>query len=293
MALGPRVKGKKAVRRVPLNLKVPPALRKSMEKAADRSGRSLGAEVEFRVHEYEAMRQFVDNLLADSAILTLSVGLRTLRKGAIVPIMKSSLDESLPSLERAIATAACISNLFETVLDHAVNTLSEKTTAGITEARTQGREAGDLEEGFVSEGVVSVLSALIVSNARKCGEDLASSVAPTIGPYVWDICFDEDDKLRSTAPGMGYELMGTPFGSSVSLPPSFMPPLQTEANRLAVAKKFKKSRAVRDTAKHQMSEGQHPGMSEDEVVDMLYDDLLKSLGMNLTESPADATSNQT
>ena len=207
--------------------------------------------------------------------------------------MKSSLDESLPSLERAIATAACISNLFETVLYHAVNALTEKTTAGITEARTQSREAGDLEEGFVSEGVVSVLSALIVSNARKCGEALASSVAPTIGPYVWDICFDEDDKLRSTAPGMGCELMGTPFGSSVSLPPSFMPPLQTEANRLAFVKKLKKSRAIRDAAKHQMSEGQHPGMSEDEVVDMLYDDLLKPLGMNLTESPADATSNQT
>ena len=105
MAKGPRVRGKAAVRRVPLSLKVPPEVRAILEKAADRSGRSLAAEVEFRVHDYESMRSFVDGLLADSAILTLSVGLRALRKGAIVSIMKSSLDESLPSLERAIATA--------------------------------------------------------------------------------------------------------------------------------------------------------------------------------------------
>ena len=60
MALGPRVKPKGAVRRVPLNLKVPPALRKSMEKAADASGRSLGAEVEYRIQEYEMLRRFFD-----------------------------------------------------------------------------------------------------------------------------------------------------------------------------------------------------------------------------------------
>ena len=87
--------------------------------------------------------------------------------------------------------------------------------------------------------------------------------------------------------------MGTPFVEKCRRPPTYNPPLTTEAKRLDVVKKLKKSRAIRDAAKHQMSEGQHPGMSEDEVVDMLYDDLLKPLGMNLTESPADATSNQT
>ncbi len=60
MKRGPRVKSAGAVRRVPLNMKVPPALRKSIEKAADRSGRSLCAEVEYRCQEYELLRRFFD-----------------------------------------------------------------------------------------------------------------------------------------------------------------------------------------------------------------------------------------
>ena len=60
--LGPKVKPAGAVRRVPLSLKVPPALRKSMEEAADRSGRSLCAEVEYRIQEYELLRKMFDIL---------------------------------------------------------------------------------------------------------------------------------------------------------------------------------------------------------------------------------------
>ena len=59
------MKPKGAVRRVPLNLKVPPALRRSMEAAADRSGRSLGAEVEYRCQEYELLRKMFDILHAE------------------------------------------------------------------------------------------------------------------------------------------------------------------------------------------------------------------------------------
>ncbi len=60
MKRGPRVKSAGAVRRVPLNMRVPPALRKSIEKAADLSGRSLCAEVEYRCQEYEMLRRFFD-----------------------------------------------------------------------------------------------------------------------------------------------------------------------------------------------------------------------------------------
>ncbi len=63
---------------------------------------------------------------------------------------------------------------------------------------------------------------------------------------------------------------------------------QAENDRLAFVKKMKKRGAIRDAAKHQMSEGQHPGMSEDEVVDILFDDLLKPFGMEPSEASPDA-----
>jgi len=263
------------------------SMKANLDEAASENGRSLSGEIQHRLADYESKRAFVDRLLDDGVAITAAVGMETIRKGAISPIMKGSLDESLPSLERAIETAACISNLFDTVADHAGDALTEKTTAGMIEAWTQRREVEDLEEGFDLEGMAPVLSAEIVKNARKCGRSLASSIAPTIGPYFWDVCFDKDDKLRSTAPGMGYGLMGTLLGSSVGLPSAFQPPLQTEADRQAFVAKLKKSGAIRAATKLRMSEGQYPGMSEEEVIDKVYGILLKPFGMDPGEAVPD------
>ena len=99
---------------------------------------------------------------------------------------------------------------------------------------------------------------------------MASRMSTTIGPNIWDICFEKDDPLRSTSIRTGRGLMDM-MGA---LPPTFQPPPQTESERLAFVKKMKKGGAIRDAAKHQISEGQHPGMSEDEVVDMLFGKLM-------------------
>ncbi len=277
MALGPRVKSKTAVRRVPLNLKVPPALRKSMEKAADRSGRSLGAEVEFRAQEYETLRGFVDRLLGDSAAINIAVDLETLRKRARTSPASSISDEETAPLERAVVTAACIAKLFQTVAEHAGHKLAEKRAEKMTDGWTQRIESGDLAADFDIPATAERFSTGLTDIAIQEGERMARHMEAAIGPNIWDVCFNKDDPLRSTSIGTGRGLMGhmgTLLTSGVGLPPSFMPPPQTEDERQAIFEQMKESGTIRDTAKHQINEGQHPGMSEDEVVDMLFGKLM-------------------
>ena len=69
-----------------------------------------------------------------------------------------------------------------------------------------------------------------------------------------------------------------------------MPPLPIEKDRQAFVKKLKRSGAFRDAVKHRMSEGQHPGMSEEEVVDMLFDKLM-TFDSELSEAAPNAKAN--
>ena len=272
MALGPRVKSKTAVRRVPLNLKVPPALRKSMEKAADRSGRSLGAEVEFRAQEYESLRGFVDRLLDDSVAINVAVGMETLRKGARTSAPASITNEETASLERAVLSAACIAELFTTVADHAGQALAKEWKAMLVKGWGQRIKAGDLADDFDIPATAAEISARLTNLAMKEGGSMASHMGATIGPSIWDVCFDKDDPLRSAPPGKGYGLMGTLAGSSVGLPPSFTPPLPTE-EEIKASKNMLKTPEFRATVRRRMSEGQYPGMSEEDAIDKAFDDL--------------------
>jgi hypothetical protein len=127
-----------------------------------------------------------------------------------------------------------------------------------------------------------------MSGTRVAVEDLAT----TLGPFIWDICFDKGDPLRSASIGTGREIMGVLPGSRFSLPEAFMSP-PSEDDRLAFVKKLKNSATIRRAAKNLISEGKHPEKSEQEVVEMLCHDLLAHTGLNLSEARSDATSNQT
>ena len=65
---------------------------------------------------------------------------------------------------------------------------------------------------------------------------------------------DKDDSFRSALVGTGNVL--AKFMTGVSLPPSFMPPRQSDAKRV------KYRRAIRPAAKHQINKGLYPGKSE-------------------------------
>ena len=127
------------------------------------------------------------------------------------------------------------------------------------------------------------ISADISVLAKQSGEHLASDVGPIVGSAIWDICFDKSDALRSASVGAGHGLMGTLRGSSVGPPQSFTQPRPSERHRQTLVKKLKRSSAICDAVKHEMSEGQYPGMSEEEAIDKLSNDLLNDLG---AERPA-------
>ena len=162
------------MRRVPLSLKVPPEVRATMEEAANRSGRSLAAEVEFRVHEYETLRSFLDRLLSNSADLDIALGMGTLRKGTdeVTPPYPSG-----KPLTRAIVTATCMSKLFDEVAEHAAKTLANDTATFMADRWAQQIQTGEikLREGLdvdeataeSSEGFAEISSLMVDATRSK------------------------------------------------------------------------------------------------------------------------------
>jgi hypothetical protein len=249
-------------------------MKASLQRSADEKGGNLSAEILHRLTEYESQRDFIGRLLDDGVAISAAVGLETLRKGARTSPASSISDEKTAPLERAVVTAACVSKLFQTVADHAGHALAEKRATMLTEGWEKKIEAGDLANDFDIPATATKISVDLSNVARQEGEHMAAHMGAAIGPSIWDVCFNKDSPLRSAAPGMGHGLMQTLRGSYVGLPPSFMPPPQTEEDQLAFVAKMKEAGTIRNTAKHQISEGQHAGLSEDEVVDMLYDKLM-------------------
>lgn len=273
-------------RRNTINVRFDDAAHADIEQAALEAGRSQSGEIQHRVNEY----QFLHRLLDDSAAIEVAVVLKNLRKIAGSRAISLESGEQLASLQQAVIAAACISELFRMVAEHTGEALVTGTRAWLADGWEKRISAGDLSDDFDVETTAAEISAKISSHTLRNGKRLASEVGPTVGPSIWDICFEKDDPLRSTSIGAGTGLMGRMSAlltSGVGLPPAFLPPPQAESERLAFVKKTKKRGAIRDAAKHQMSEGQHPGMSEDEVVDMLYDDLLKPFGMDPDEAVPD------
>lgn len=257
-----------------VTVRISGAMKASLQQSADEKGGNLSAEMLHRLTEYEAQRSLIDGLISDSSGIKVAVGLETLRKGAKVSPANSISNNDTASLERAVVTAACISQLFKTVAEHAGKALAEKREISLADIWARRIEAGELRHDFDIQAMATEISSGLSDIAMGWGEDMAEHVGTTIGPNIWDTCFEKNDPLRSTAPGMGYGLMGTLHGSSVGLPPSFIPPLQTEDDWIASVKKKKDSGMLRDAAKGRISDGQYPGKSEDEVVDMLYDELM-------------------
>ena len=241
-----------------VTVRISEAMKASLQRAADEKGGNLSAEILHRLADYKSLRGFIDRLLDDSMAINVAVGLKTLRERIRASKANSSSDDETASLECAVATAACISELFTVVADHAGHALAAKSAADL------------------------------VDPAIKEGESMASQVGATIGPNIWDVCFAKDNPLRSTSMGDG--LMGnmsTLLTSGVRLPLPFMPLPTIELNRDAFVGVWKDSEAIRDAAKHQINEGRHPGKSEKEVIDILFDDLVKSFSMEPSETSPD------
>ena len=244
-----------------------------MEKAADRSGRSLGAEVEFRAQEYETLRDFVDRLLDDSAAINIAVGFVTLRKSVETTAGVTSDDEEI-SLERALITAACISELFKVVADHAGQALAEKRATILAENWARRIEDGDLKHDFDIQAAAAQISEGFSDIWMKMGQNLVFDIGATIGPDIWGVCFDKDDPLRSPPlRGLG-RLAGNLHDSSVDLPLRFMLPLPTKKKFKASIDMPKDTSELRATAKRRMSKGQYSGMSEEDAIDAVFDELL-------------------
>ena len=255
-------------------------MKASMDEAAEATGRSLSGEIQHRLADYESMRSLVDRLLDDSVNINIAVGLKTLRNGTETTPPGSLTNEETISLERAVFTAACIAKLFKTVAEHAGHALTAKRETMLTAGWAQKVEAGDLADDFDIPVMAAKFSADLTNHITQDGERMALNMGTTIGPSIWDVCFDKDDPFRSALVGAGNVLAN--FWTGVSLPPSFMPPPQSDTKRM----KYRK--ATRPAAKHQIDKGLYPGKSEDEVVNILLDDLLESYGSNESEGLPDA-----
>lgn len=262
-------------------------MKASLNEAAEATGRSLSGEIQHRLANYESMRDFFDRLFDDSMVIDVAVGLKTLRKGAETTPPSSISDEETISLERAVVTAACIAKLFETVAEHAGHALTAKRETMLTEEWSQKIETGDLADDFDIPAMAAKFSAALTNFATQDGERMARYMGTTIGPSMWDVCFDKDDPFRSALVGTGNVL--AELWTRVSLPPSFMPPPQTDENRwLAFVAKMKGSKEIRVAAKHQIGKALYPGKSEDEVMDIIFNELM-TFEIGVSGAAADAT----
>ena len=204
MALGPRVKGKTAVRRVPLNLKVPPELRATMEKAADRSGRSLGAEVEFRVHEYQRMSDVMEAITKDRALIPAIIAISNMKRSAAENakrnLRKGATDDEVAS-PASYAFAWAMLALF---------TLIEQT------------QSKHLQEFAENRDDVST------DLARDAAEHLAKKAAQEYGLDLWRACFP---------PGVhpGETLISAGINPPFKPPTDFVPPPSAEIQGMRAA----------------------------------------------------------
>ena len=262
-------------------------MKASMDEAAEATGRSLSGEIQHRLDDYESMRRLVDGLLDDSAAIEIAFDLETLRKRAKTIPANNISDDETASLERAVVTATCAAKLFETVAKHAGQALARKRMELLANGWAQRISAGDLEHDFDIPTMADKISAGLLKLASLEGEQMAVHMGVATGPNIWDICFDKNDQFRSD------NLKQLLSEADPGLPPLFLTPLPTEKDRQALVKKFNTRGAIRDAVKHRMGEGQYPGMSEKEAIDVLYDDLLKPFDMEPRELESDATSNQT
>jgi len=253
------------------------AMKATLQRSADEKGGNLSAEILHRLAEYESQRDFIDRLLDDSAAISIAVGFVTLRKGFKTRADDIADGEEI-SLERAIKTAACISELFKVVADHAGQELAEKKATMLADGWARRIEDGDLKHDFDIQAAAAQISAGFSDIWMKMGRSMVFGIGATIGPDIWGVCFDKDDPLRSPPLLKGHRGLGVTShgssGSSVVLPARFMPPLPTKEERQASIDMLKDMSELRATVKRRMSEGQYSGMSEKEAIDAAFDELL-------------------
>ena len=194
MALGPRVKGKTAVRRVPLNLKVPPELRATMEKAADRSGRSLGAEVEFRVHEYQRMSDVMEAITKDRALIPAIIAISNMKQSAAEYAIRD-LPEDAAVYEAAYPASYAFAWAMRALFTRIEQTLSEH-----------------LQE--VAEKRDDVSKDL----ARNVAERLSRVAAQEYGLDLWRACFPPGAQPGETLLSAGI------YPEPIKRPSDFVPP---------------------------------------------------------------------
>ncbi len=274
-----------------VTVRVSEAMKAGLQRAADKKGGNLSAEILHRLAEYESLRRFVDEILDDTATSAFAVKLGELRRHARMYAPDAQFNDDWGALARALITAKCTSRLFQTVANHAAETLSEITRSLVkTAINSQGKTTPfflDAEamaekiEAMAEEIVAEVMTNLTDSADRKA-EEMALAAGPVIGPEIWNICFEKANALRVDLNEPAVKLKEV-------LPPTFTSLLSEDDMPAKLAHAFKTSKSLRNAAKRALSEGQFSGKSEDEVVDILYDDLLKPFGMEPSEAASDAT----
>ena len=270
--MAPKLSDEKKSHMVTIRMDRP--MKANLDEAASENGRSLSGEIQHRLTEFESQRDFIDRLLDDNAAINLAVGFVTLRK-AVETTDDGIADDEEISLERAIKTAACISELFKVVADTAGQGLAEKRATILAEGWARRIEDGDLKHDFDIQAVAAQLSEGFVDLMMEMGRLTVFDIGATIGPDIWGVCFDKDDPLRSPPPVKGGRgLGGNLHATNVGLPLHFMPPLPTKEERKASIDALKDTPEFRATVKRRMSEGQYSGMSEKDAIDAAFDELL-------------------
>ena len=256
-----------------VTVRISEAMKANLQQAADEKGGNLSAEILHRLAEYESQRDFIDRLLDDSAAINIAVGFVTLRKGVETTADDIADDEEI-SLERAIKTAACISELFKVVADHAGQALAEKKATMLAEGWARRIEDGDLKHDFDIQAAAAQISEGFSDIWMEMGRLMVFDIGATIGPDIWGVCFNKDDPLRSPHPIKGQSRgLGGTF-SSVGLPLHFMPPFPTKEGLKTSINTLKDTPELRATVRRRINEGQYQGMSEEDAIDAAFDELL-------------------
>ncbi len=285
--MAPKLSDEKKSHMVTIRMDRP--MKASLDEAAEATGRSLSGEIQHRLTEYESQRDFIDRLLDDSAAINIAVGFVTLRK-AVETTDDGIADDEEISLERAIKTAACISELFKVVADHAGQALAEKKATMLAEGWARRIEDGDLKHDFDIQAAAAQISEGLSRIMMKLGKRMVFDIGATIGPHIWGVCFDKDDPLRSPPPVKGRRgLGGNLHATNVGLPLHFMAPLPTKEERKAsidaLKDAVKNTPEFRATVKRRINEGQYQGMSEEDAIDAAFNELFP---MDLSEAVPDA-----
>ena len=285
--MAPKLSDEKKSHMVTIRMDRP--MKASLDEAAEATGRSLSGEIQHRLAEYESQRDFIDRLLDDSAAISIAVGFVTLRKGVETTADGTSDDIEI-SLERAIITAACISELFKVVADTAGQALAEKKATILAEGWARRIEDGDLKHDFDIQATAAQICAGLPHLMMELGREMVFSIGATIGPDIWGVCFNKDDPMRSPGLGLGgpgLGIGGKLYGSSVGLPLPFIPPFPTKKDLKTSINALKDSPELRAIVKRRINKGQYQGMSEDDAMEAAFDELMKPFGMDPDEDVPD------